>query len=160
VARCFDFSGGLILALQDYWAARAACCCNLPTWKWAQGPFTPPPSCAPSAPSLGARPTCSRRAAPTDGRYGENPNRLQHYYQYQVVIKPSPLDLQDLYLGSLKELGIDPLIHDVRFVEDNWESPDARRLGPGLGGVAERYGNHPVHLFPAGWRAGLQAGHR
>ena len=63
----------------------------------------------------------SRR--PTDGRYGENPNRLQHYYQYQVVIKPSPADIQDLYLGSLKALGIDPLVHDIRFVEDNWESP-------------------------------------
>jgi glycyl-tRNA synthetase alpha chain len=71
----------------------------------------------------------SRR--PTDGRYGENPNRLQHYYQYQVVIKPSPLDLQDLYLGSLQELGFDPLIHDIRFVEDNWESPTLGAWGLG-----------------------------
>lgn len=63
----------------------------------------------------------SRR--PTDGRYGENPNRLQHYYQLQVVLKPSPKDIQELYLGSLKMLGIDPLVHDIRFVEDNWESP-------------------------------------
>ena len=71
----------------------------------------------------------SRR--PTDGRYGENPNRLQHYYQFQVVIKPSPLDLQDLYLGSLELLGIDPLVHDIRFVEDNWESPTLGAWGLG-----------------------------
>jgi len=71
----------------------------------------------------------SRR--PTDGRYGENPNRLQHYYQFQVVIKPSPADIQDLYLGSLKALGIDPLVHDIRFVEDNWESPTLGAWGLG-----------------------------
>lgn len=71
----------------------------------------------------------SRR--PTDGRYGENPNRLQHYYQYQVVLKPSPLNIQDLYLESLKELGIDPLLDDIRFVEDNWESPTLGAWGLG-----------------------------
>ena len=63
----------------------------------------------------------SRR--PTDGRYGENPNRLQHYYQFQVLMKPSPPTIQELYLGSLKMLGFDPLVHDIRFVEDNWETP-------------------------------------
>ena len=68
---------------------------------------------------------------PTDGRYGENPNRLQHYYQYQVVMKPSPLDFQELYLGSLEAVGIDPTIHDVRFVEDNWESPTLGAWGLG-----------------------------
>ena len=71
----------------------------------------------------------SRR--PTDGRYGENPNRLQHYYQYQVVMKPSPENLQDLYLGSLDCVGIDPKIHDIRFVEDNWESPTLGAWGLG-----------------------------
>jgi glycyl-tRNA synthetase alpha chain len=71
----------------------------------------------------------SRR--PTDGRYGENPFRLQHYYQYQVVIKPSPLPILDMYLGSLTALGIDPLVHDVRFVEDNWESPTLGAWGLG-----------------------------
>ena len=60
---------------------------------------------------------------PTDGRYGENPNRLQHYYQYQVIIKPAPDDVQDIYLKSLEALGIDPADHDIRFVEDDWESP-------------------------------------
>lgn len=71
----------------------------------------------------------SRR--PTDGRYGENPNRLQHYYQFQVVMKPSPADFQALYLESLEVLGIDPLTHDVRFVEDNWESPTLGAWGLG-----------------------------
>ncbi|MBK7146441.1 MAG: glycine--tRNA ligase subunit alpha [Xanthomonadales bacterium] len=71
----------------------------------------------------------SRR--PTDGRYGENPNRLQHYYQYQVVLKPNPANILDLYIGSLKALGIDPLTHDLRFVEDNWESPTLGAWGLG-----------------------------
>jgi glycyl-tRNA synthetase alpha chain len=71
----------------------------------------------------------SRR--PTDGRYGENPNRLQHYYQYQVVLKPSPIDVQEVYLNSLKHLGIDPLEHDIRFVEDDWESPTLGAWGLG-----------------------------
>ncbi|MBF0302037.1 MAG: glycine--tRNA ligase subunit alpha [Desulfamplus sp.] len=71
----------------------------------------------------------SRR--PTDGRYGENPNRLQHYYQYQVLLKPSPPDVQQLYLDSLKVIGIDPLEHDIRFVEDDWESPTLGASGLG-----------------------------
>lgn len=71
----------------------------------------------------------SRR--PTDGRYGDNPMRLQHYYQYQVILKPSPLDVQQLYLASLKTLGIDPLEHDIRFVEDDWESPTLGASGLG-----------------------------
>jgi glycyl-tRNA synthetase alpha chain len=71
----------------------------------------------------------SRR--PKDGRYGENPNRLQHYYQYQVVLKPSPLDIQDLYLKSLQELGVNPQEHDIRFVEDDWESPTLGAWGLG-----------------------------
>jgi glycyl-tRNA synthetase alpha chain len=68
---------------------------------------------------------------PTDGRYGENPNRLQHYYQYQVILKPSPTDLQDLYLGSLRAIGLDLLKHDIRFVEDDWESPTLGAWGLG-----------------------------
>ncbi|MGD2079830.1 MAG: glycine--tRNA ligase subunit alpha, partial [Nitrospirota bacterium] len=71
----------------------------------------------------------SRR--PTDGRYGENPNRLQHYYQFQVILKPSPEDSQELYLGSLEAVGIDPLKHDIRFVEDDWESPTLGAWGLG-----------------------------
>jgi glycyl-tRNA synthetase alpha chain len=71
----------------------------------------------------------SRR--PTDGRYGENPNRLQHYYQFQVLLKPNPDSMQEMYLDSLRELGIDPLVHDIRFVEDNWESPTLGAWGLG-----------------------------
>jgi glycyl-tRNA synthetase alpha chain len=71
----------------------------------------------------------SRR--PTDGRYGENPNRLQHYYQFQVILKPSPLDIQDMYLNSLKAFGVQPLEHDIRFVEDDWESPTLGAWGLG-----------------------------
>ncbi len=71
----------------------------------------------------------SRR--PSDGRYGDNPNRLQHYFQFQVILKPSPLEIQALYLDSLRELGIDPLIHDIRFVEDDWESPTLGAWGLG-----------------------------
>lgn len=71
----------------------------------------------------------SRR--PTDGRYGDNPNRLQHYFQYQVILKPSPSDIQELYLQSIRQLGIDPLVHDIRFVEDNWESPTLGAWGLG-----------------------------
>ena len=71
----------------------------------------------------------SRR--PADGRYGDNPNRLQHYYQYQVLLKPSPTDIQEVYLDSLRSLGVDPLIHDIRFVEDNWESPTLGAWGLG-----------------------------
>ena len=82
----------------------------------------------------------SRR--PKDGRYGENPNRLQHYYQYQVVLKPSPADIQDLYLGSLEALGIDPREHDMRFVEDDWEN--RRRSAPG--GWAGKCGSNGMEI--------------
>ena len=100
----------------------------------------------------------SRR--PKDGRYGENPNRLQHYYQYQVVLKPSPADILDLYLGSLEALGFDPQAERHPLRRGRLGEPDARRLGPGLGSLAERHGGHAVHLFPAGRRPRLQADHR
>ena len=101
------------------------------TWRWALGRFTPPPRCGlwGSKPWAAAYVQPSRR--PTDGRYGENPNRLQHYYQYQVLIKPSPPNLQELYLGSLKAIGIDMALHDIRFVEDDWESPTLGAWGLG-----------------------------
>jgi glycyl-tRNA synthetase alpha chain len=100
----------------------------------------------------------SRR--PKDGRYGENPNRLQHYYQFQVVLKPSPPEILDLYLGSLEAVGFDLTQNDVRFVEDDWENPTLGAWGLGWEGVDERHGDHPVHLLPAGGRAGLQSDHR
>jgi len=89
---------GLILTLHKYWADHG--CVVLQPYAYVQP---------------------SRR--PTDGRYGENPNRLQHYYQYQALLKPSPPNMQELYLGSLAAIGIDPMLHDIRFVEDDWESP-------------------------------------
>jgi glycyl-tRNA synthetase alpha chain len=122
---------GLILALQHYWAQRGCVLLQPYDLEVGAGTF----HTATFLRSIGPEPWSaayvqpSRR--PTDGRYGENPNRLQHYYQFQVVIKPSPLDLQDLYLGSLRMLGIDPLVHDIRFVEDNWESPTLGAWGLG-----------------------------
>ncbi|MCC6134071.1 MAG: glycine--tRNA ligase subunit alpha [Candidatus Contendobacter sp.] len=122
---------GLILALQTYWAEQGCVLLQPYDMEVGAGTFHP----ATFLRSIGPEPWSaayvqpSRR--PTDGRYGDNPNRLQHYYQYQVVIKPSPLDLQELYLGSLKYLGLDPLIHDIRFVEDNWESPTLGAWGLG-----------------------------
>lgn len=122
---------GLIFTLQDYWS-KQGCVISQPfdlevgagtshpmTFLRAIGPE--PHRCAYVQPS--------RR--PTDGRYGENPNRLQHYYQFQVVLKPSPENIQELYLDSLKELGFDPTVHDIRFVEDNWENPTLGAWGLG-----------------------------
>ena len=125
---CFQ---DVILRLQSYWAAQGCAVLQPYDMEVGAGTFHP----ATTLRSLGARPWAaayvqpSRR--PTDGRYGENPNRLQHYYQYQVIIKPSPANLQDLYLGSLKAIGLDPMIHDVRFVEDDWESPTLGAWGLG-----------------------------
>ena len=122
----------LILTLHRYWSERG--CVLLQPYDLEMGAGTFHPATVLRA--LGPDPwKCayvqpSRR--PTDGRYGENPNRLGHYYQYQVMLKPSPPDLQQLYLGSLAEIGIDPLKHDIRFVEDDWESPTLGAWGLGL----------------------------
>lgn len=122
---------GLIFSLGRYWAERGCVLMQPYDMEVGAGTFHP----ATFLRSIGPEPWSaayvqpSRR--PTDGRYGENPNRLQHYYQYQVVLKPSPLDIQDLYLDSLRFLGIDPLVHDIRFVEDNWESPTLGAWGLG-----------------------------
>jgi len=121
----------LILKLQSFWADRGCVLLQPYDMEVGAGTFHP----ATTLRSLGPRPwkaayvQPSRR--PTDGRYGENPNRLQHYYQYQVVLKPSPDDVQDLYLASLYHLGIDPALHDIRFVEDDWESPTLGAWGLG-----------------------------
>ncbi len=101
------------------------------TWKWAPVRFTPPPPCARSAPSPWNAAYVQPSRRPTDGRYGENPNRLQHYYQYQVIMKPSPENILELYLESLKKIGIDSKYHDIRFVEDDWESPTLGAWGLG-----------------------------
>ncbi len=122
---------GLILALQAYWAEQGCVVLQPYDMEVGAGTF----HTATFLRAIGPEPwraayvQPSRR--PTDGRYGENPNRLQHYYQFQVVLKPSPLAIQDLYLGSLEMLGFDPLVHDIRFVEDNWESPTLGAWGLG-----------------------------
>jgi len=127
-ARSFQ---GLILTLQRYWAERGCVVLQPYDMEMGAGTFHP----ATTLRALGPRPwnaayvQPSRR--PKDGRYGENPNRFQHYYQFQVILKPSPPDLQDLYLGSLRAIGLDPLLHDVRFVEDDWESPTLGAWGLG-----------------------------
>ncbi len=133
VAADYDISTfqGLILALQQYWANQGCVVLQPYDMEVGAGTF----HTATFLRSIGPEPwraayvQPSRR--PTDGRYGENPNRLQHYYQFQVVLKPSPLEIQELYLGSLKMLGFDPLVHDIRFVEDNWESPTLGAWGLG-----------------------------
>jgi len=121
----------LIFSLEKYWADRGCLIQQPYDLEVGAGTFNP----ATLMRVLGPEPWSvayvepSRR--PTDGRYGENPNRLGHYYQYQVIIKPSPIEIQDLYLGSLVALGIDPLEHDIRFVEDDWESPTLGASGLG-----------------------------
>jgi len=121
----------LILSLQNYWA-KQGCIIQQPyDVEKGAGTFNP----ATFLRVLGPEPwnvayvEPSRR--PTDGRYGENPNRLQHYYQFQVILKPSPMNIQELYLDSLKSFGIDPAKHDIRFVEDDWESPTLGAWGLG-----------------------------
>jgi glycyl-tRNA synthetase alpha chain len=121
----------VILRLQQFWVARGCTLTQPYDVEKGAGTFNP----ATFLRSLGPEPwRCayvepSRR--PTDGRYGENPNRLQHYYQYQVLLKPSPKDVLDQYLDSLRAIGIDPLAHDIRFVEDDWESPTLGAWGLG-----------------------------
>jgi len=121
----------LILTLQRYWAAQGCV---------VQQPFDSQMGAGTFHPATFLRvldgndwstayvQPCRR---PTDGRYGENPNRLQHYYQFQVILKPAPADILDLYLGSLKKIGIDTSVHDIRFVEDDWESPTLGAWGLG-----------------------------
>ena len=121
----------LILKLQTFWAAKGCIILQPYDMEVGAGTFHP----ATTLRALGKQPwkaayvQPSRR--PTDGRYGENPNRLQHYYQYQVVLKPSPANIQELYLDSLAALGIDSRAHDIRFVEDDWESPTLGAWGLG-----------------------------
>lgn len=121
----------MILTLQQYWSDQGCILLQPYDMEVGAGTFHP----ATFLRAIGPEPwhaayvQPSRR--PTDGRYGDNPNRSQHYYQYQVVLKPSPDDIQELYLGSLKALGVDPLLHDIRFVEDNWEAPTLGSWGVG-----------------------------
>ena len=120
-----------MLALADFWSQQGCVLLQPYDMEVGAGTFHPGTFLRAIGPEpwAAAHPQPSRR--PQDGRYGDNPNRLQHFYQYQVVMKPSPLDIQDIYLASLANLGIDALEHDIRFVEDNWESPTLGAWGLG-----------------------------
>lgn len=125
---CFQ---DLILTLHDYWGKRGCAILQPYDMEVGAGTFHPATTLRALGPDHWNAAFVQPSRRPTDGRYGENPNRLQHYYQYQVLMKPSPSDLQQLYLGSLDAIGIDPLLHDIRFVEDDWESPTLGAWGLG-----------------------------
>lgn len=131
IARTPDTFQDLILRLQQYWAEQGCVLLQPYDMEVGAGTFHPATFLRAIGPEPWSAAYVQPSRRPTDGRYGENPNRLQHYYQFQVVIKPSPLDIQELYLGSLRMLGLDPAIHDIRFVEDNWESPTLGAWGLG-----------------------------
>ncbi len=121
----------LILRLQQYWAEQGCVLLQPLDMEVGAGTFHPATFLRAIGPEPWSAAYVQPSRRPTDGRYGDNPNRLQHYYQFQVVIKPSPIAIQDLYLNSLRSLGIDPLVHDIRFVEDDWESPTLGAWGLG-----------------------------
>ena len=121
----------MILTLHDYWSDRGCLILQPYDMEMGAGTFHPATTLRALGPDAWNAAFVQPCRRPTDGRYGENPNRLQHYYQYQVILKPSPPDLQDLYLGSLAAIGVDMTVHDIRFVEDDWESPTLGAWGLG-----------------------------
>ena len=122
---------GLIFALQQFWADQGCVIMQPLDMEVGAGTFHPATFLRAIGPETWNTAYVQPCRRPTDGRYGENPNRLQHYYQFQVLLKPSPKNIQELYLDSLRSLGIDMSIHDIRFVEDNWESPTLGAWGLG-----------------------------
>ena len=121
----------LILTLHDYWSARGCVILQPYDMEMGAGTFHPATTLRTLGPGAWNAAYVQPCRRPTDGRYGENPNRLGQYYQYQVILKPSPPDMQEAYLGSLDAIGIDPRLHDIRFVEDDWESPTLGAWGLG-----------------------------
>ena len=121
----------MILTLHDYWSDRGCVILQPYDMEMGAGTFHPATTLRALGPETWNAAFVQPCRRPTDGRYGENPNRLQHYYQYQVILKPSPPDLQELYLGSLAAIGVDMTRHDIRFVEDDWESPTLGAWGLG-----------------------------
>jgi len=130
-ASCAMTFQALILKLQAYWADQGCVILQPYDKEMGAGTFHPATFLRAVGPEPWSAAYVQPSRRPTDGRYGENPFRLQHYYQYQVAIKPSPADIQALYLDSLRAIGIDPTVHDIRFVEDNWESPTLGAWGIG-----------------------------
>ncbi len=121
----------IILTLHAFWAKQGCVILQPYDMRVGAGTFHPATTLRALGPESWNAAYVQPSRRPTDGRYGENPNRLQHYYQYQVIMKPSPENLQELYLGSLAAIGIDPMLHDIRFVEDDWESPTLGAWGLG-----------------------------
>jgi glycyl-tRNA synthetase alpha chain len=121
----------VILRLQAFWGERGCVLTQGYDLEVGAGTFNPHTFLRVLGPEPWRTAYVEPSRRPTDGRYGENPNRLQHYFQYQVVLKPSPLEVQEIYLDSLRALGVDPLAHDIRFVEDDWESPTLGAAGLG-----------------------------
>jgi len=121
----------LILTLQQYWAEQGCAILQPYDMEVGAGTFHPATTLRALGPKAWNAAYVQPSRRPKDGRYGDNPNRLQHYYQFQVIMKPSPADLVDLYLESLSRIGIDPELHDIRFVEDDWESPTLGAWGLG-----------------------------
>ena len=121
----------VILTLQDYWARQGCAVVQPVDLECGAGTFNPSTFLRVIGPEPWKAAYVEPSRRPTDGRYGDNPNRLQHYFQFQVIMKPAPADPQQLYLDSLKALGIDPAVHDIRFVEDDWESPTLGAWGLG-----------------------------
>src|SRR5437762_11835473 len=134
-ARSFQ---GLILALEQFWAEWGCLILQPYDMEVGAGTFHPATTLRALGPRRWNAAYVQPSRRPKDGRYGENPNRLQHYYQYQVILKPNPPNLQELYLGSLAAIGVDPLLHDIRFVEDDWESPTLGAWGLGWERSEER----------------------
>ena len=122
---------GLIRALQQYWSDQGCCVLQPLDMEVGAGTFHPATFIRAIGPEPWRAAYVQPSRRPTDGRYGENPNRLQHYFQFQVLLKPSPDDFKELYIGSLEALGFDTLVHDIRFVEDDWESPTLGAWGLG-----------------------------
>ena len=121
----------IIITLQQFWAKRGCVLLQPLDMEVGAGTFHPATFLRAIGPEPWSAAYVQPSRRPTDGRYGDNPNRVQHYYQFQVVLKPSPLDIQEQYLDSLRALGVDPLVDDIRFVEDNWESPTLGAWGLG-----------------------------
>lgn len=121
----------LILTLQQFWAAQGCVILQPYDMEMGAGTFHPATTLRALGPAKWNAAYVQPCRRPKDGRYGENPNRFQHYYQFQVILKPSPENLQALYLDSLEAIGIDPMLHDIRFVEDDWESPTLGAWGLG-----------------------------
>lgn len=157
----------LILTLQSYWADKGCVVLQPYDMEMGAGTFHTATFLRALGPERWHAAYVQPSRRPTDGRYGDNPNRLQHYYQFQVVLKPNPPDIQELYLGSLKAIGIDTLTHDVRFVEDNWESPTLGAWGLGwevwLNGMEvtqftyfQQVGGIDMHVVPAEITYGIE----